>query len=162
MDDIILDGTSLEVFDELKAALHKAFCIKNLGQLKCFLGLEVARTSKGISQSQRKYCLELLEDADLTSCKPASTPLDPSTRLYQDGGSPYPDVTAYMRLVGRLLYLTTTRPYISFATQQLSQFMSSPLKHTTRLLLGYLDTSKYLLDVVSFSPICKFTNLWLQ
>jgi hypothetical protein len=49
VDDIILDGTSLEVFDELKAALHKALCIKNLGQLKFLLGLEVARTSKGIS-----------------------------------------------------------------------------------------------------------------
>jgi hypothetical protein len=68
VDDIILDGTSLEVFDELKSALHKALCIKNLGQLKFFLGLEVARTSKGISLCQRKYCLELLKDVGLTSC----------------------------------------------------------------------------------------------
>jgi len=67
-----------------------------------------------------------LEDVGLTSCKPSSIPLDPSTRLYQDGGSPYPYITTYKRLVGRLLYLTTTRPNISFSTQQLSQFMSSP------------------------------------
>jgi len=82
VDDIILDGSSLEVFDELKDALNKAFCIKNLGQLKFFLGLEVALFSKGISLCQRKYCLELLKDAGLTGCKPSSTPLDHSTRLY--------------------------------------------------------------------------------
>jgi len=163
VDDIILAGTSLEVFDELKAALHKAFCNKNLGQLKFFLGLEVARTSKGISLSQRKYYLELLEDVDLTSCKPASTPLDPSTRLYQDGGSPYPDITAYRRLVGRLLYLTTTRPDISFATQQLKQFMSSPTethyKDALRVL-GYIKRSPS--RGLFFPPISRFTNLWLQ
>ena len=68
VDDTILAGTSLSVFDELKDALHKAFRIKNLGQLKFFLGLEVARSSKGISLCQRKYCLELLEDAKLTGC----------------------------------------------------------------------------------------------
>jgi hypothetical protein len=144
VDDIILAGTSLSVFDELKLALHQTFKIKNLGQLKFFLGLEVARSSKGISLCQRKYCLELLEDAKLTSCKPVSTPLDPSTRLYQDGGSVYHDVAAYRRLVGRLLYLTTTRPDIAYATQQLSQFMASPTithYHAALRVLRYLKRS---------------------
>jgi len=86
----------------------------------------VARSSKGITLCQRKYYLELLEDAKLTSCKPVSTPLDLSTCLHQDGGSLHHDVSSYRRLVGRLLYLTTTRPDIAYATQQLSQFMASP------------------------------------
>ena len=126
VDDVILAGTSLTEFDELKLALDQTFRIKNLGQLKFFLGIEVARSSKGISLCQRKYCLELLVDAKLTICKPANTPLDPSSRLHLDGGSAYHDVVAYRRLVGRLLYLTTIRPHIAYATQQLSQFMASP------------------------------------
>jgi transposase InsO family protein len=144
VDDIILAGTSLTIFDELKLALDQTFRIKNLGQLKFFLGIEVARSSKGISLCQRKYCLELLADAKLTSCKPASTPLDPSSRLHLDGGSAYHDVAAYRRLVGRLLYLTTTRPDIAYATQQLSQFMASPtLTHHQAALrvLRYLKRS---------------------
>jgi len=67
VDDIILAGTSLTEFDELKLALDQTFRIKNLGQLKFFLAIEVARSSKGISLCQRKYCLELLADAKLTS-----------------------------------------------------------------------------------------------
>jgi hypothetical protein len=144
VDDIILAGTSLIVFDELKFALDQTFRIKNLGQLKFFLGIEVARSSKGISLCQRKYCLELLADAKLTKCKPASTPLDPSSRLHLDGGSAYHDVAAYRRLVGRLMYLTTTRPDIAYATQQLSQFMASPTvtHHPAALrVLRYLKRS---------------------
>jgi hypothetical protein len=144
VDDIILAGTCLKEFDSLKHALNTAFRIKNLGELKFFLGLEVARSSKGISLCQRKYCLELLEDARLTGCKPVSTPLDPSIRLSQDGGSLYTDVSGYRRLVGQLLYLTTTRPDIAFAAQQLSQFMASPtdLHHKAALrVLRYLKRS---------------------
>lgn len=55
VDDIILVGTSLIVFDELKLSLHHSFKIKNIGQLQFFLGLEVARSSKGITLFQRKY-----------------------------------------------------------------------------------------------------------
>jgi hypothetical protein len=46
--------------------------------------------------------------------------------LYQDDGERYSDVASYRRLVGHLLYLNFTRPNITFATQQVSQFMASP------------------------------------
>jgi hypothetical protein len=64
--------------------------------------------------------------------------------LHQDPSSPYHDIPAYRRLIGRLIYLTNTRPDITFATQQLSQFLSSPTeKHfqaATRVL-RYLKKS---------------------
>jgi len=77
VDDIILVGTCWKEFECLKQALAKAFRIKNLGELKFFVGLEVARSSQGISLCQRKYCLDLLADSGLSGCKPVSTPLDP-------------------------------------------------------------------------------------
>ncbi|MCI31177.1 retrovirus-related pol polyprotein from transposon TNT 1-94, partial [Trifolium medium] len=62
----------------------------------------------------------------LLGSKPASTPLDTSIKLHSAAGSPYNDVSSYRRMVGKLLYLNTTRPDIAFATQQLSQFMHAP------------------------------------
>ncbi|MCH96019.1 retrovirus-related pol polyprotein from transposon TNT 1-94, partial [Trifolium medium] len=126
VDDIILAGTSLEEFQRIKSILDDHFKIKDLGLLKYFLGLEVAHSKKGITVSQRKYCLDLLSDSGLLGSKPATTPLDPSVKLHQDGGKPFEDIASYRRLVGRLLYLTNTRPDISFATQQLSQFLHKP------------------------------------
>ncbi|PNY16332.1 retrovirus-related Pol polyprotein from transposon TNT 1-94, partial [Trifolium pratense] len=128
VDDILLAGPDIAEFDSIKSALHSTFCIKNLGQLKFFLGLDVAHSSHGISICQRKYCLELLEDSGLTHCKPATTPLDPAAKLSTDDRPLFADISAYRRLVGRLLYLTTTRPDISHATQQLSQFMNSDVQ----------------------------------
>jgi hypothetical protein len=117
VDDIIITGTSLTEIDRVKHILDTNFKIKDLGQLKYFLGLEVAHSKQGITISQRKYCLDLLEDTGLLASKPVSTPLDPSVKLHHDNGEPYADITEYKRLIGRLLYLTTTRPDITLATQ---------------------------------------------
>jgi hypothetical protein len=71
VDDVILAGTSLTEFTRIKAILDINFCIKDLGELKYFLGLEVAHSKSGIIISQRKYCLDLLRDSELLGAKPA-------------------------------------------------------------------------------------------
>ena len=76
VDDIILAGNGKEKIDRVKEALNKTFKIKDLGDLRYFLGFEVAISKKGIMMNQRKYTLELLTDAGLLVCKPAVTPMD--------------------------------------------------------------------------------------
>jgi len=63
VDEIILIGDSLFVFHHIKSILDESFKIKDLGQLKYFLGIEVAHSKSGISLCQRKYCLDLLSDS---------------------------------------------------------------------------------------------------
>jgi hypothetical protein len=126
VDDIILAGNSLDEFTKIKRVMDEEFKIKDLGKLKYFLGIEVAHSSSGISISQRKYCLDLLKDTGLIGSKPTSTPLDSSLKLHHDTSAAYEDIAGYRRLVGKLLYLTTTRPDIAFVTQQLSRFLSTP------------------------------------
>jgi len=142
VDDVIIAGNSLLEFQNIKSTLHSAFKIKDFGQLKYFLGLEVAHSSQGISLCQRKYCLDLLTDTGYLASKLVSTPSEPSCKLRQDTSAPYTDIPSYRRLIGRLIYLTNTRPDITFSTQQLSQFLSSPTeKHFTTAcrILRYLN-----------------------
>jgi len=60
VDDVILTGNSLKDIEDVKALLNSAFKIKDLGNLKYFLGFEVARCKKGIHICQRKYALDIL------------------------------------------------------------------------------------------------------
>lgn len=100
----------------------------------------------------KEIMLELLQDSGLSGCKPISTPLDASTLLHQDSSSNFIDVTAYRRLVGRLIYLKTTRPDIAYATQQISQFISALTELYYRAALHVLRYLKRSSARVIFMP----------
>ena len=68
VDDIVLTGNHEEEIRRLKGLLSREFEIKDLGLLRYFLGMEVARSSKGISVSQRKYVLDLLRETSMSGC----------------------------------------------------------------------------------------------
>lgn len=76
--------------------------------------------------TQRKYTLELLQSAELLNVKPSSTPFDPLVKLNHEDGELLEDSSQYRALVDKLLYLTITRPDVSYAAQTLSQFTQAP------------------------------------
>jgi len=115
VDDIVLAGNDSEALSTFTLLLNQQFQLKDLGDLKFFLGLEIARNSTGISLCQCKYALEILEDSGLLACKPSKLPMDPNLRLSQHEGLLLADPTPYRRLVGRLLYLSLTRPDLVYS-----------------------------------------------
>ncbi|XP_034217357.1 uncharacterized mitochondrial protein AtMg00810-like [Prunus dulcis] len=126
VDDIVITENDPKAIQSLKDFLHARFRIKDLGNLKIFLGIEVARSKKGIFISQRKYALDILDDAGLLGARPYSFPMEQTLRLNPTDGKPLQDPTRYRRLVGRLIYLTVTRPDLSFTVHVLSRFMHEP------------------------------------
>lgn len=110
----------------LKAYLGPCFHMKDLGVLKSFLGVEVARHPDGIYLTQRKYDLDIITDAGLLGAKPAAFPMEPNHKLPLATGAPMNDPVSYRRLIGRLVYLTITRPDLSYSLHCLAQFMQTP------------------------------------
>ena len=91
--------------------------------LHYFLGIEVIRTLVGILISQRHYILNLLYKFGLTECKPVTTPLDRNLKIDVDSRTAVCDPTQYRQIIGSLIYLTITRPDLSYSVGLLSQFM---------------------------------------
>lgn len=126
VDDIVIASTTDHAATQLTEALKKCFKLRELGPLKYFLGLEVARNDAGISLCQQKYALELLASTGMLGCKPSSIPITPNTKLSKTDGDLLEDREMYRSLVGRLMYLTITRPDITFAVNKLCQYSSAP------------------------------------
>lgn len=127
VDDIVLAGNSPDEINSVKYLLDQQFSIKDLGKLRYFLGFEIARSTKGIFMNQRKYTLHLLEDTGYLAAKPSSIPFDPNMKLSASVGQPIADPSSYRRLIGRLIYLTNSRPDISYVVHHLSQYVAKPL-----------------------------------
>ena len=118
--------------------------MKDLGKLQYFLGMEIARSREGISVSQRKYVLDLLKETGMLGCKPADTLMDTNVKLDSKKASKLIDKGRFQRLVGKLIYLSHTRPDISFAVSYVSQFMHAPTEehmNAVTQVLRYLKGS---------------------
>ncbi|GJT99861.1 ribonuclease H-like domain-containing protein [Tanacetum coccineum] len=115
VDDIIITCNSISTIEKFKTFLKFKFMIKDIGKLKCFLGIEVIDTVKGICLNQRKYVLDLLSEYGMLACKPAKTPLQSKLSIPNEATVDDPlldNITDYQKLMRKLIYLTNTRPDI--------------------------------------------------
>jgi Reverse transcriptase (RNA-dependent DNA polymerase)/gag-polypeptide of LTR copia-type/Integrase core domain/GAG-pre-integrase domain/Retrotransposon gag protein len=125
VDDLVITGNDPTYLSSLKVHLNNLFHLKDLGCLKFFLGIEVARSTSGIFLCQRKYTLDILADSGMLGARPVSFPMEQNLRLTQEGEL-LVDPSQYRRLVGRLIYLTISWPDITYSVNILSQFMHEP------------------------------------
>ena len=126
VDDIIITSTDCGLITKLQQLLHATFHMKDLGQLTYFLGLEVHYRSHGLFVNQHKYIQDLITLASLEDTSSINNPMEVNVKYMKDEGDLLDEPTLYRHLVGSLIYLTTTRPDISYTGHQVSQFMSSP------------------------------------
>ncbi|MCO5580368.1 hypothetical protein L7F22_034235 [Adiantum nelumboides] len=95
VDDLIIGGDALEDVEHVKALLGKQFDMRDLGELRYFLGIEMIHNEGGVWLSQKKYGLDMLMKYGMADCKPISTPLDQIFKLRIDEGEVLDDNTMY-------------------------------------------------------------------
>ena len=138
---MIITGDDKEDICILKEQLSCEFEMIDLGQLKYFLGIEVLRSRGGIFISQWKYVLDLLAETGIVDCKLAEIPTVANHGLQTIKGEKLADGGQYQRMVGKLIYLSLTRPDIAYAVGVVSMFMHQPqIQHMTTIMriLRYL------------------------
>ena len=151
VDDLIIAGKDMKDINELKAQLKEEFEMKDLGELKYFLGMQVYRDRerRQIHINQSGYVNSVLEKFGLLECNPVSTPIATGTRLLKSTANDtlMDDATEYQSMVGSQMYgMLCTRPDLAFAISQVSQFNNSPnethsavAKRVLRYLKGTID-----------------------
>jgi Reverse transcriptase (RNA-dependent DNA polymerase) len=144
VDDMIYMGTNVKLTNWFKEKMMSTFDMTDLGELHYFLGLEIIQQSGSIFMFQRKYAADLLEKFSIKEAKYATTPMNVNEKLEKEDGSGITNPTRYRSLVGGLVYLTHSRPDLSFAVGMVSRFLQNPTRHhfgTARRILCYVAST---------------------
>ena len=134
----------------MKTELHNRFEMKDLGEAKVCLGLEISRDreQKKLWLGQTEYANAVLDRFGMHDCKPISTPMDPNASYVDNkDGSILVTTAPYRQAIGSLMYLMVgTRPDLAFSDVKLAQFSASPtdehwtaVKRVLRYVAGSLN-----------------------
>nr|GEV63241.1 uncharacterized mitochondrial protein AtMg00810-like [Tanacetum cinerariifolium] len=169
VDDIIFRSTKKEMSTEFESLMHDKFQISSIGELSFFLGLQVQQKSDGIFISQDKYVADILKKFSFSTVKIASTPIEPNKALVKDAEAEDVDVHLYKLMIRSLMYLTASRPDITFAVCACAKFQVTPktshlravkkifryLKGQPKLGLWYPKDSPFDLEAYSDSDYAR-------
>jgi hypothetical protein len=100
--------------------MQSEFEMSLLGELSFFLGLHIRQSNQGIFISQTKYIREMLKSFGMEDCKPIITPMQTSCKLSKDDDSKSTNQRQYRSMIGNLLYVTTSKPDVMHAVEQVA------------------------------------------
>ena len=147
VDDMLITGDNSEEINRIVHKLDQNFAIKDLGELKKFLGIQVIRKTNGeLILSQQNYITEILQRANMHKANPLPTPMISNLRLSKHKGEAIDNAKQYRSIIGALQYATITRPDICYSVNKLSQYMQNPLSEhwmALKRVLRYLQGTKH-------------------
>ncbi|XP_058071232.1 uncharacterized mitochondrial protein AtMg00810-like [Magnolia sinica] len=161
VDDLIITGDNDSEIERTRENLFVRFQMKELGELKHFIGLEIDQSNKGRFLCQQKYAKDLLKKYGMLECKPIAKPIEVNARLCSEEGKDLEDVTMYQQIVGILIYFTLSRPDIAYAVGVVSRFIQIPKKPQLEAVCQILRYVKGTIDLgllYKKSGVCKIVG----
>ena len=147
VDDIVFGGMSSTMVEHFVKQMQSAFEMSLVSELTYFLGLQVKQMEDTIFISQSKYAKNIIKKFGLESASHKRTPAATHIRLSKDEKGVDVDQSLYRSMIGSLLYLTASRPDITFAVGVCARYQSEPKSsHLTQVkrILKYINgTSDY-------------------
>ncbi|GKF48002.1 uncharacterized mitochondrial protein-like protein [Tanacetum coccineum] len=115
--------------------------MSSIGEITFFLGLQVQQKKDGIFISQDKYVADIFKKFEFATVKTASTPMESNKALIKDEEADSVDVHLYKSMIGSLIHLTASMPYIMFAVCACARFQVTPKMsylHAVKRIFRYL------------------------
>ncbi|GJZ57995.1 hypothetical protein Tco_0613489 [Tanacetum coccineum] len=112
-----------------------------MGKISFFLGLQISQSPRGIFINQSKYALESLKKYGMESSDPVDTPMVEKSKLDEDTQGKVVDPTHYRGMVGTLMYLTASRPDLTFVVCMCARYQAKPTEkhlHAVKRIFKYL------------------------
>ncbi|KAI3672634.1 hypothetical protein L6452_38730 [Arctium lappa] len=158
VDDIIFGSTNTKYCKNFANLMVSRFQMNLMGEMNFFLGLQVKQFSTGIFINQSKYIRDILRKFQMENSKPIGTPMAPGTKISTDPSGKAVDIRTYRGMIGSLMYLTSSRPYIMFSTCLCARYQANPkeihlsaVKRIFRYLKGTADLGRARQDMCSSS-----------
>ena len=145
VDDLIIYAINEDHIKQFKGELQAGFKMTYLGTLHYYLRDKFTQRPNNIFLSQTKYGTDLLNKFGMEECKPSLTPMEQNLKLSKFEGGDLVDGTKYRQLIGSLIYLTNTRPDLSYSVSILSRFMQEPREshwNSAKRVLRYIQGTK--------------------
>ncbi|GJT91534.1 retrovirus-related pol polyprotein from transposon TNT 1-94 [Tanacetum coccineum] len=141
VDDIIFASTTPELCDQFSKITCSKFKMSMMGKISFFLGLQISQSSRGIFLSQSKYALESLKKYGMESSDPVDTPMVEKSKMDEDPQGKAVDPTHYRGMLGTLMYITASRPYLTYVVCMCVRYQAKPTEkhlHAVKRIFKYL------------------------
>ncbi|KAA0066405.1 gag-pol polyprotein [Cucumis melo var. makuwa] len=126
VDDIIFGGFPQDLVNNFINIMQSEFKMSMVGELSCFLGLQIKQNNDDIFISQEKYTRNMVKKFGLEQARNKRTPAVTHVKLTKDTESAEVDHKLYRSIIGSLLYLTASRPDIAYVVGICARYQVDP------------------------------------
>ncbi|GKB41815.1 retrovirus-related pol polyprotein from transposon TNT 1-94 [Tanacetum coccineum] len=141
VDDIIFASTTPELCHQFLKITCSKFKMSMMGKISFFLRLQISHSPRGIFINQSKYALESLKKYGMESSDLVDTLMVEKSKLDEDTQGKTVDPTHYHGMIDTLMYLTASRPYLTFFVCICARYQAKPTKkhlRTVKRIFKYL------------------------